>query len=158
MMTDLYLLFAFAVVLMAFVVNIALWSKRHISLKFGALAAAVLFFGTVYFGFSNLLSRPKPVNIEWAQRNMEQATVLGAKMEEGEAIYVWLAMEGVVEPRAYVLPWSKNAARQLHEAQQEAEAQGAEVMMRLPFRMSQNTVEEQQFYTPPQTALPAKKQ
>jgi len=156
MMTDLYLLFAFAVVLMAFVVNLALWSKRHISLKLGALSAAVLFFGTVYFGFSDLLSRPKPVDIEWAQRNAEEATVLGAKMNEGEAIYIWLAMDGVTEPRSYVLPWSQNTARQLHEAQQEAEAKGAMVKMRLPFKDAEEVVEEQQFYTPPQMALPPK--
>jgi len=156
MMTDLYLLFAIATILMAFVVNLALWSKRHVSLKLGALSAAVLFFATVYFGFSDLLSRPKPVDIEWAQRSTEEATVLGATMNEGEAIYVWLALDGVAEPRSYEIPWNQNMARQLHEAQQEAEASGAMVKMRLPFKNSQDVVEEQQFYTPPQKALPPK--
>ena len=83
-----------------------------------------------------MLSRPKPVGKEWVRREIAEATVLGSQMQEGRAIYVWLAMEGVEEPRAYALPWDEKVARQLHGARRNAEASGTRVKMRMPFEQS----------------------
>ncbi len=76
-------------------------------------------------------------------------------MQEGKAIYLWLALEGTAEPRAYVLPWSEKLARQLHGARRSAEASGTRVKMRLPFENSLDR-SDQVFYAAPQSPPPEK--
>jgi hypothetical protein len=61
----------------------------------------------------------------------------------------------VAEPRAYVLPWNRDTAERLQQAQREAQQQGGDVRMRLPFEPSLDD-REPQFYAPPQPALPPK--
>ena len=43
-----------------------------------------------YLQLTELLSRPKPIDFEWFEREALSAVVLGARFEEGEAIYLWL--------------------------------------------------------------------
>ena len=74
---------------------------------------------------------------------------------EGEAIYLWLRLPDVTQPRAYVLPWNRNAAQQLQDVGREAERTGTEVIMRGPFAPLDDRQEEL-FYAPPQPAPPAK--
>jgi hypothetical protein len=122
---------------LAFVLaNIAIWSPRRLRVKLGALITAAVFLPAAYLSLSEMLSRPKPVGKEWVRREIAEATVLGSQMQEGRAIYVWLAMEGVEEPRAYALPWDEKVARQLHGARRNAEASGTRVKMRMPFEQS----------------------
>ena len=94
----------------------------------------VLLIAVVYGGAIELLGRPKPVRLEW--RDAADAEVLSAVPVENEAIYVWLVMPDSLEPRAYVLPWSVQAAQQLQEAMSQAEAEGTAVRMTLPFEPS----------------------
>jgi hypothetical protein len=141
---------------LAFVLaNIAIWSPRRLLVKVGALVAVAVFLPTAYMGLSEMLSRPKPVDSEWARRELAEATVIGAQMVEGEAIHVWLGLEGVEEPRAYTLPWDEKIARQLHGARRTAEANGTRVKMRKPFEQS-NDKRERIFYAAPQPPSPAK--
>ncbi|MCH6546587.1 MAG: DNA ligase [Deltaproteobacteria bacterium] len=84
-----------------------------------------------------------------------EATVIGSQMVEGQAIYVWLGIEGVAEPRAYALPWDEKVARQLHGARRNAEASGTRVKMRNPFEQS-NDKRERIFYAAPQPPPPEK--
>jgi hypothetical protein len=81
--------------------------------------------------------------------------VLGSSVQEDEAIYLWLQLDGVAEPRAYALPWSRQLAEQLQNAQREAEQQQGELRMRVPF---ENSLDELQprFYAMPQPQLPPK--
>jgi hypothetical protein len=141
---------------LAFVLaNIAIWSPRKLRVKMGALATAAVFLPAAYMSLSEMLSRPKPVGSEWARRELAEATVIGAQMVEGEAIYVWLGLEGVKEPRAYTLPWDEKIARQLHGARRTAEASGTKVKMRNPFEPS-NDQRERIFYAAPQPPPPVK--
>ncbi len=141
---------------LAFVLaNIAIWSPRKLRVKMGALATAAVFLPAAYMSLSEMLSRPKPVGSEWARRELAEATVIGAQMVEGEAIYVWLGLEGVKEPRAYTLPWDEKVARQLHGARRTAEASGTKVKMRNPFEPS-NDKRERMFYAAPQPPPPVK--
>ncbi len=141
---------------LAFVLaNIAIWSPRKLRVKMGALATAAVFLPAAYMSLSEMLSRPKPVGSEWARRELAEATVIGAQMVEGEAIYVWLGLEGVKEPRAYTLPWDEKIARQLHGARRTAEASGTKVKMRNPFEPS-NDQRERMFYAAPQPPPPVK--
>ncbi len=154
-MDDLLYHYAGAILLAAVLVTICIWSPRRVRVKLVALIIAALFMPAAYAGLAGLMSRPKPVSLEWVQREASEATVLGADFREGEAIYVWLQVPGVSEPRAYVLPWNKNTAKQLMKATRQAEKRGQKVKMGQPFERSLDE-REGKFYTEPQRQLPAK--
>ena len=154
-MNELLALFGISAVLAAILANIGIWSPRGIWIKLAAVVAVALFLPVTYVSLTELLSRPKPVSIEWAQRAVPEATVLGSSMVEDQAIYLWLGFAGQDEPRAYTLPWNENLAKQLHKAQQEADAEGTSVKVRQPFDGSIDQM-ERVFYAEPQTPPPAK--
>jgi len=148
-------LYGALVLVAAALAAIAIRAPRPLALRAAAVALAGALMATGYAGFTELLGRPKPADLEWAARNASDATVLAAEMREGEAIYLWLNLENDGEPRAYVLPWSKDTARQLHEAQGRAEDNGTEVRLRNPFNEADEGG-ERMFYAAPQEALPPK--
>ncbi len=147
-MRDLIPLFAALGLLAAVLAHIAIWSPRDLWVKVGALATTAAFMPVAYLSLSTMLSRPKPIEMEWSRDHLTEAAVLGARLEEGKAIYVWLEMDGVDEPRAYVLPWSEELAKQLHGAQRSAEQTGTKVLMRKPFENSLDE-QEQLFFAAP---------
>lgn len=109
----------------------------------------------VYVGATELLGRPKPLTLEW--RDTAKAQVVGAVPIENEAIYVWLTTAGSTEPRAYVLPWSQQAAQQLQDAMGKAEADGTGVEMKMKGSGDAGLdTREPMFYPRPQPALPTK--
>jgi hypothetical protein len=154
--TELFHLFAASAALATVLAAISIWSHRRLWAKISAVAATALFIPTIYLSYADLLSRPKPASLEWWLRSVPEATVVGSRLREGEAIYVWIEMADTDEPRAYKLPWQKEMAKQLYGAQREAEANGTKVQMRLPFG---DRVENQEplFYALPQPALPPKR-
>ena len=133
-MNDLIYIFAGLVLLTAVLASISIWSPTKTWVKASAVGATALVMGIAYVGFLDLLSKPKPVRMEWAMRSVEEAQLLGSMTSEGEAIYVWLRIVGVSEPRAYVMPWSRIVAQQLQEAMQEARDNRNGVRIRRPFR------------------------
>jgi len=142
-------------VLTAILVNIAIWAPRRLWIKLAALATAVCFLPLAYAGFAELLGRPKPAELQWSDGDHEAATVLAAQLREGEAIYLWLGLEDLSEPRSFMLPWSEAMARQLHGAQSEAEEGGMELRVRLPLN-AELTEDEPLFYAQPQPSPPPK--
>lgn len=154
-MTELTYLFSAVAVLAGLMTSISIWAPRHLWLKLGAVGAAALFLPTAYGAFLHLLSRPKPVELEWWHATAPEATVLGSTMREQEGIYLWLHMAGVPEPRAYVLPWDRDLAEQLQAAQREAEQNESRVQMRLPFEPSLDD-RDPKFYATPQPRMPSK--
>ena len=148
-------LFAGITVLAGILGSISIWTPRKVWLKCTALCTLSFFLPVAYFTMTDLLSRPKPADLEWLHRQADQAQVLGTRMQEGEAIYVWLQMEGVKEPRAYVLPWDKQLAKQMHGAKREAESEGRPLMMGKPFQPSLEQ-RDKKFYAAPQPKLPPK--
>lgn len=105
---------------------------------------------------ATLLSKPKPIDWDWFSSASEVA-VLGSRIDEGEAIYLWLQIPDAEEPRAYSLPFDRKTAEALQEAQREAERNGSGVMMRHPFERSLEQ-REPMFYALPQPALPPKEE
>jgi len=154
-MSELSALFAVLGGLAFILANIAVWAPRKLRVKLGALITAAVFLPASYFSLSEMLSRPKPVETEWLRGALAEATVLGSQMQEGTAIYLWPALEGTAEPRAYALPWGEKAARQLHSARRSAEASGTRVKMRMPFEDSLDR-RERMFYAAPQPPPPEK--
>jgi hypothetical protein len=154
-MSELFFLFAASMTLAAFLTAISIWSHRKLWAKVSAVLATALFIPTVYLSYADLLSRPKPASLEWWHREASEATVVGSKLREGEAIYLWIELADAGEPRAYQLPWEQELAKQLYGAQREAEANGTKVQMRMPFKERADALEPL-FYAQPQPPLPPK--
>jgi hypothetical protein len=148
-------LFALMILLAAALATIGIWSPRRLHVRIGAVALACAFMPVTYAAMTNLLSKPKPASFEWWMAKAPEATVLGSSMQEDKAIYLWLQVDGVEEPRAYVLPWSRPLAEQLQQASREAAEQHSSVRMRVPFESTLDTLEPR-FYAMPQPALPPK--
>jgi hypothetical protein len=154
-MTELTQLFAVIAVLTGVITSFSVWAPRRLWLKASAFALALLFLPAAYVGLSRLLSMPKPAQLEWWHAQAEEATVLASSLRENEAIYLWLQMDALPEPRAYALPWNRDLAEQLQAAQREAAENQTQVQMRLPFERSEDD-QEPRFYAMPQPAQPPK--
>ena len=154
-MTDLPYLYVLAVLMATTLASIAIWAPRGLVPKLGAVACTALFMPLGYAGFSDLLSRPKPVALEWWLDRADEATVLGSQMREGQGLYLWLQLDGEPEPRAYRMPWDQQTAQQLQTALEEAQRNGTQARMRMPFEPTLDA-REPKFYAPPQPALPPK--
>ena len=141
----------------AVLASIGIWAPRRTWVRIAAVGVMALFVPAAYASLSDLLSRPKPVSIEWIHRNAKEATVLGSRVQEGQAIYVWLQLPGASQPRAYVLPYDVETAKQLHKAQSDAKRNGTQARMKRPFesRKTESALKDQ-FFAPPQPALPDK--
>ena len=156
-MTGVTELFVAATLLTGVLALISIWAPRRLLVKGVAMSTAVLFIPVAYASFVHLLSLPKPVSLEWWLTEAREATVLGSILREDDGIYLWLQLPEVDQPRAYVLPWDRNVAEQLQEAEREAaETQGG-LKMRLPFEPSFDN-QEPKFYAQPQPAPPEKEE
>jgi hypothetical protein len=156
-MTGVTELFVAATILTGMLALISIWAPRRLLVKGLALSMAVLFIPVAYASFVNLLSRPKPVSLEWWLAEAREATVLGSSLREDDGIYLWLQLPDVSEPRSYVLPWDREIAEQLQKAEREAaETQGG-LKMRMPFEPSLDD-REPKFYALPQPAPPQKEE
>lgn len=154
-MKDLPELFALASILATALCIVSIWSPRRLPIKLGALITSCLFLPVAYAALSDLLSKPKPVELEWWNAKAEEATVLGSTMRENVGIYLWLQVADIAEPRSYVLPWDQEMAQQLQDAMDQAQEQDSGVRMRLPFEPSLDP-DEPKFYALPQPAVPDK--
>ncbi len=154
-MNELFGLFIVVVALLCILATHSIWAPTRLRVKLSALITTVLFLPLAYAAMVQLLSKPKPVHLEWWQAQAEEATVLGSSLREGQGIYLWLQMVELPEPRSYVLPWSQELAQQLQDALREAEENGTAVQMRLPFEPSLDN-REPKFYAMPQPAFPPK--
>lgn len=156
-MTDLSGFFIVAAVLAFVLATHGIWAPRRLGVKISAVITTALFLPLAYAAAATLLSKPKPVHLEWWLAQADEATVLGSSMREGDGIYLWLQLAELVEPRAYVLPWDRKLAQELQEALRQAEENGSAVRMRLPFEPSLDN-RDPKFYALPQPALPPKEQ
>lgn len=139
----------------AILANIGIWSPRNGWLKISAIVVTALFLPLSYGSISELLSRPKPISMEWARRTMPEARLIAASLQEGKAIYIWLQTPDTPEPRAYQLPWNKETAKQLQRAQRRAKTTKNGVKIRRPFD-KENDRRKPMFYAEPRKPLPTK--
>ncbi len=112
--------------------------------------------GAVFFGYSDMLGRPKSTQLEVFRTSMPDAKVIGSYLKENDGVYLWLQLPGLAEPRYYKLPWDEKVAKALQSAIGENERQhGSGVGMGLPFERSWDRGEPK-FYALPQPKLPDK--
>lgn len=126
-------LFSAAVLIAATLASIAIWAPRVTYTRFAALVAALLFIPLAYVQLIEMLSKPKPVSHEWYDNDVDKAEILGVSLEEGEAIYLWLRLDGAVMPRYYVMPWAQSTAEELEDAIEEAARKNGTVILSQPF-------------------------
>ncbi len=132
-MDALLVLFAAAVGVAGLLASIAIWAPRRTTIRAVSVALAGVFIPVVYLGLTEVLSKPKPMQHEWFQRHVDEATVLGVSVDEGKAIYLWLRLDESLEPRYYVLPWQRRLAERLEDVIDEAMRDEAHVRLRNPF-------------------------
>lgn len=150
-----FYLFVLLIVLAAALANISIWSPRKLWVKVCALAVTAAFIPLGYAGLTELLSRPKPVSLEWARRHVPEAKLMAASVREGVAIFLWLQVPEAAEPRAYELPWNRELAQQLQDAQREAKKHRNGVRVRRPFDRDTDK-SKRMFYAEPQRPDPLK--
>ena len=156
-MTELTFYFGAVAVLAGLITSVSVWSPRRRGIKLIALGSTAAFLATIYAAYAQLLSRPKPVGLEWWLAKAADAGVLASSIRENHGIYLWLQLDGAPEPRAYILPWNRDLAEQLQATLREAGGQQGAVRMRLPFEPSLDD-RQPRFYALPQPALPPKDQ
>src|SRR5262245_42666090 len=86
------------------------WRRSVLSTFFG------ITLGALFFGYSDMLGRPKAAQIEMFRGGVKEAQVLGSYAREGESIFLWLLLPNNPEPRYYKLPWSEKTAAALQDA------------------------------------------
>ncbi len=132
-MNVLIYLFAAAVAIAAMLASIAIWAPRATWIRVTAVAVTALFMPLAYAELTTLLSRPKPMDLAWFERNVDQAVVLSVSLQEGKAIYLWLRLDASLEPRYYVMPWHKQLAEKLEDTIEAAVKSNSTVVLKKPF-------------------------
>jgi hypothetical protein len=113
--------------------SLAIWAPRSPSVRILAVVTTTLLLPITYLQFAELLSRPKPMTFEWYEKSADRADLISVSLHEGEAIYLWLRLEGSFEPRAYVVPWNVKIAEQLEDAVEDAVRKNSTVILKNPF-------------------------
>jgi hypothetical protein len=125
--------------------------RRVIIVGFFAIILGVLF-----FGYSDMLGRPKSTRLEMFRVSMPDAKVLGSYLKENDGVYLWLQLPGLGEPRYYKLPWDEDIAKSLQNAIAENDRQhGSGVGVGQPFERGWSR-EDPKFYALPQPKFPDK--
>ncbi len=132
-MSLLLLFFVATIAVAATLATVAIWAPRRPVIRFAALAVTVLFIPIGYLQLTEMLARPKPIAFEWFRRHVEQAQLLGASLDEGRAIYLWLRIDQDVEPRYYVMPWRQETAEKLEDLIDNALRNNSTIILKKPF-------------------------
>ena len=132
-MDILFYVFAGATGIAAALASIAIWAPRPTRVRVLAVTVTLLFIPVAYVELAELLSKPKPMSFEWYERNTDKALLLGTTLDEGKAIYLWLRLDGSLEPRNYKIPWNLRLAEKLEDASEDAVRRNSTIVLRNPF-------------------------
>lgn len=142
---------------------ITVWSRRAALWKTVSVCLVVAVLALGYVTYVELLSKPKPLRLEFA--DLADAEVISAMLAEDEAIYLWLRVDGA--PRFYEMPWDKKTALELQTVMREARRAGASVAMRGPTEAEESgpsvgsrddDAQVDTFYAVPPPIVPPEKQ
>lgn len=140
---------------------IAIWSQKGRVVRWAAVLLTVLLVGGSYPAYVELLSRPKDVSEEWYLKNVPTATITGVYIREGIALYLYLMLPGIDEPRSYEFPWSdetRELADSIVKALEEAEGGGVEIENPFNFQPSLERERSKTVHPLPHERLPSKPQ
>lgn len=152
-MLELTHLFIFVAAVALLLVFVALRWARSAFARVLIVALFALLLPAAYAAPAALLGKAKPVTLEWLNSQVKEASVLSATVVEGKAIYVTLLWQSA--PGLYKLPWDRAMAEDLQQAMRDAQRNGTNPVMRLPFEPSWDR-SEPRFYALPQPKMPDK--
>lgn len=149
---------AFGILILLFIVA---WARRGRLFRWGAILLGLAVIAASYPVLGGLLSRPRDQTEEWFHRDAKEALVSGVYVDEGVALYLYLMIPGVNEPRSYRFPWSEETrelAESIQGALESEEGQAGGVIIDLPFQPSLERDRPLTAHPAPQPMLPPKKQ
>lgn len=150
-MTATYVTFAIAMAILAG--SAVIYARRWVK-----VLSTVLFVGLIIAApsiYYDTLSRPKLLTDE--VRNDEQAEILAFAVQEGVAVYYWLQLPGLNEPRYYYEAWSEQARKRAQAMYREkGKDENATLIIPYPFQPSLNEDENLTIHALPQPKPPTK--
>jgi FtsH-binding integral membrane protein len=81
-MDTVYYLLAASLTVTAILAAIAIWAPRSLPLRITAVILTAVFVPLAYARLTTLLSRPKPVDFAWFERNAETAHVQPPRLQD----------------------------------------------------------------------------
>ena len=145
------------VILVALIVSISFKSRKNFYYKLTSLILGISVFALTYISLLEILSRPKPKELEILKRYVKEVTLLHVTWVENHAIHILVRLDGLKEPRLYSFPWDPLQAQEFDEALEKGRENNEEVRISNPFFTSNTEKKKVILYTSPARPLPPKK-
>ena len=148
--------FALLTIFISFIVALSIWSRKKVKYKVLSILLGVFTYLVSYGSLLEILSRPKPKNLELLNKYANELTLLHVNWVEGEAIYLLVQLDDIIEPRLYKFPWNAAQAQEYDEMLEKGRENGEEVKIANPFYPTNAEERKTIIYTAPAKPLPPK--
>ncbi len=148
--------FALLTILISFIIALSIWSRKKVKYKVLSITIGVFAYLISYATLLEILSRPKPKNLELLNKYANELTLLHVNWVEGEAIYLLVQLDNLIEPRLYEFPWNAAQAQEYDEMLEKGRENGEEVKIANPFYPTNAEERKTIIYTAPAKPLPPK--
>ena len=148
--------FTLLTILIAFIIALSIWSRKKVKYKVLSILLGVFTYLVSYGSLLEILSRPKPKNLELLNKYANELTLLHVNWVEGEAIYLLVQLDNLIEPRLYKFPWNAAQAQEYDEMLEKGRENGEEVKIANPFFPTNAEERKTIIYTAPAKPLPPK--
>ena len=148
--------FTLLTILISFIIALSIWSRKKVKYKVLSILLGVFTYLVSYGSLLEILSRPKPKNLELLNKYANELTLLHVNWVEGEAIYLLVQLDDIVEPRLYKFPWNTSQAQEYDEMLEKGRENGEEVKIANPFYPTNAEERKTLIYTAPAKPLPPK--
>ena len=148
--------FILLTILISFIIALSIWSRKKVKYKVLSILLGVFTYLVSYGSLLEILSRPKPKNLELLNKYANELTLLHVNWVEGEAIYLLVQLDDIVEPRLYKFPWNTSQAQEYDEMLEKGRENGEEVKIANPFYPTNAEERKTLIYTAPAKPLPPK--
>ena len=148
--------FALLTILISFIIALSIWSRKKVKYKILSITIGVFAYLISYATLLEILSRPKPKNLELLNKYANELTLLHVNWVEGEAIYLLVQLDDLIEPRLYEFPWNAAQAQEYDEMLEKGRENGEEVKIANPFYPTNAEERKTIIYTAPAKPLPPK--
>ncbi len=148
--------FTLLTILISFIIALSIWSRKKVKYKVLSILLGVFTYLVSYGSLLEILSRPKPKNLELLNKYANELTLLHVNWVEGEAIYLLVQLDDIVEPRLYKFPWNASQAQEYDEMLEKGRENGEEVKIANPFYPTNAEERKTIIYTAPAKPLPPK--
>ena len=148
--------FGLLTILISFIIALSIWSRKKVKYKILSITIGVFAYIISYATLLEILSRPKPKNLELLNKYANELTLLHVNWVEGEAIYLLVQLDDIIEPRLYKFPWNASQAQEYDEMLEKGRENGEEVKIANPFYPTNAEERKTIIYTAPAKPLPPK--